>query len=125
VIYCAAYKFSFQDSPEPYQLFVLSNTRAVNQAAEALGRIWPWLAAAILFMSVLGSLFYARYVTRLQLDNIALRQDIQRKEQIEQAQLEFFSAVSHERKPPIIIIKGQLEGMLDGVGVYADRDKYL
>ena len=38
---------------------------------------------------------------------------------------DFFSAVSHELKTPITVLKGQLGGMLDGIGVYADRDKYL
>lgn len=37
----------------------------------------------------------------------------------------FFSAASHELKTPVTILKGQLSGMLEGVGVYKDRDKYL
>ena len=37
----------------------------------------------------------------------------------------FFNAASHELKTPVTILKGQLSGMLDGVGVYQDRDKYL
>ena len=37
----------------------------------------------------------------------------------------FFSAASHELKTPVTILKGQLAGMLEGVGVYQDRDKYL
>lgn len=37
----------------------------------------------------------------------------------------FFSAVSHELKTPVATVIGQLEGMLAGVGVYKDRDKYL
>jgi len=174
IVHCVAYEFTFRDSSELYQLFVLSNTRAVNQAMEALGRIWPWLAAAILLVSILSSVFYARFITRpivrlsgisqkiseldfswrcggkrtdeigtlersldtladrlsqaldeLQSANAALQQDIEKEQRLEQAQLEFFSAVSHELKTPITVIKGQLGGMLDGVGVYADRDKYL
>ena len=34
-----------------------------------------------------------------------------------------FSAVSHELKTPITVIKGQLEGMLLNVGKYKERDK--
>lgn len=37
----------------------------------------------------------------------------------------FFNAASHELKTPVTILKGQLSGMLEGVGVYRDRDKYL
>ena len=44
---------------------------------------------------------------------------------LEQARTRFFSAVSHELKTPVTIIKGQLEGMLLGIGAYKDRDKYL
>ena len=41
------------------------------------------------------------------------------------ARTNFFSAVSHELKTPITIMKGQLEGMLLGIGAYKDREKYL
>ena len=37
----------------------------------------------------------------------------------------FFNAASHELKTPVTILKGQLSGMLEGVGIYQDRDKYL
>ena len=57
--------------------------------------------------------------------NDALQKDVEREQQLEQAQRDFFSAVSHELKTPITVMKGQLGGMLDGIGVYADRDKYL
>jgi len=174
IVHCIGADFSFQDSSENCQLLVFASTRAVNQAAEALSRIWPWLAAAILLVSILSSVFYARFITRpivrlsgisqklsgldfswrcrelrtdeigtlahdldeladrlshsmqeLQAANDALRKDVEREQQLEQAQRDFFSAVSHELKTPITILKGQLGGMLDGIGVYADRDKYL
>ena len=174
VVHCIGSDFSFKDSSEKYQLLVFASTRAVNQAVEALGRIWPWLAAAILLVSVLTSLFYAHFITRpivrlsgisqklseldfdwrcrerrtdeigtlarnldeladrlshsmqeLQAANDTLQKDVERERQLEQAQRDFFSAVSHELKTPITIIKGQLGGMLDRIGVYTDRDKYL
>ena len=174
IVHCIGTEFSFQDSSENCQLLIFASTRAVNQAAEALGHIWPWLAAAILLVSVLTSLFYAHFITRpivrlsgisqklseldfswrcrerrtdeigtlahnldelanrlshsmqeLQTANDALQKDVEREQQLEQAQRDFFSAVSHELKTPITVLKGQLGGMLDGIGVYADRDKYL
>ncbi len=174
IVHCIGTEFSFQDSSENCQLLIFASTRAVNQAAEALGHIWPWLAAAILLVSVLTSLFYAHFITRpivrlsgisqklseldfswrcgeqrtdeigtlahnldeladhlsrsmqeLQAANDALQKDVEREQQLEQAQRDFFSAVSHELKTPITVMKGQLGGMLDGIGVYADRDKYL
>ena len=51
--------------------------------------------------------------------NCALRGEMERE------RLAFFSAASHELKTPVTILKGQIGGMLDGVGVYRDRDKYL
>ena len=44
---------------------------------------------------------------------------------MERQRMAFFSAASHELKTPVTILEGQLAGMLDGVGVYRDRDKYL
>ena len=61
----------------------------------------------------------------LQEANVKLRADIAHEKELEQAQLDFFSAVSHELKTPVSIIKGQTEGMLLNVGDYQNRDKYL
>lgn len=61
----------------------------------------------------------------LQVANRKLQLDIEHEKALEQARTNFFSAASHELKTPITIIKGQLEGMLLGIGVYKDRDKYL
>ncbi len=57
--------------------------------------------------------------------NVKLQEDIEHEKELEQAQMDFFSAASHELKTPITIIKGQLEGMLLGIGIYRDREKYL
>lgn len=61
----------------------------------------------------------------LQEANIKLREDIEKEREAEKRQLEFFSAVSHELKTPLTVVKGQLEGMLLGVGEYKDHKKYL
>ncbi len=57
--------------------------------------------------------------------NEELKADIRREKALEQAQIEFLAAASHELKPPITVIKRQLEGMLLGIGAYKDREKYL
>ena len=57
--------------------------------------------------------------------NAALRGDMERARELERQRLAFFSAASHELKTPVTILKGQLTGMLDEVGVYRDRDRYL
>lgn len=61
----------------------------------------------------------------LQNANRKLKADIELEKKLEQARTDFFSAVSHELKTPVTIIKGQLEGMLLGIGAYKDREKYL
>lgn len=45
--------------------------------------------------------------------------------ELEQRRMEFFADASHELKTPVTILKGQIEGMEQNVGVYKDRDKYL
>ena len=64
-------------------------------------------------------------LTDLKKANAELEADIKWEKALEQAQLDFFSAASHELKTPITIIKGQLEGMLLGIGAYKNREKYL
>lgn len=64
-------------------------------------------------------------LTELQNANTALQHDIDRERELEQQRIAFFSAASHELKTPITILKGQLSGMLAGIDVYKDRDKYL
>ena len=57
--------------------------------------------------------------------NAKLAADYNQEKQLEQQRTEFFSSVSHELKTPITIVKGQLQGMIGGVGRYKDRDTYL
>ena len=52
----------------------------------------------------------------LQSANLQLQKDIEHQKVLERAQQDFFSSASHELKTPITIIKGQLEGMLLGIG---------
>ena len=165
---------AFKGSDAVYELSVIANVTAVNQAVQAMGQVLPYLILVVLVISILGALFYSRYITRpivrlsgisrkmadmdfdwkcgetradelgqlgrsldelserlsaamtdLKTANDALRQDIDRERALEQQRMTFFSAASHELKTPITILKGQLAGMLAGVDVYQDRDKYL
>ncbi|MDR3239133.1 MAG: HAMP domain-containing histidine kinase [Clostridiales bacterium] len=54
-----------------------------------------------------------------------LRQEKETVNQLEQAKTDFMRAASHELKTPIAALNGILEGMIDGIGVYKDRNKYL
>lgn len=66
-----------------------------------------------------------RALSDLREANLLLQNDIDKERELERQRLEFFSAVSHELKTPITVIKGQLEGMLGNVGVYKDHEAYL
>lgn len=57
--------------------------------------------------------------------NAKLKSDIDREREQEKKRIAFFSAVSHELKTPITILKGHLAGMLQGIGEYKNRDYYL
>lgn len=61
----------------------------------------------------------------LQSANRKLEADMKQEKELEQARINFFSAASHELKTPVTIIKGQLEGMLLGIGAYRNHEKYL
>lgn len=64
-------------------------------------------------------------LTDLETANKQLVKEVEYEKKLDQERLDFFSAASHELKTPITIIKGQLQGMLLGIGVYRERDKYL
>lgn len=57
--------------------------------------------------------------------NASLQRDIDREREMERRRSAFFAAASHELKTPITVLKGQISGMLAGVDIYQDRDKYL
>lgn len=167
-------QITFADQEGTYQLLVSPQLRLANQAVEALGRVAPWLALALLAFSLLCAFGYSRYITRpivrlngiagrmaeldlqwvcgerrrdeigqlgrsldkmarrlsaaltdLETANQALRGEVARERELDRQRMAFFSAASHELKTPVTILKGQLSGMIDGVDVYRDRDKYL
>lgn len=61
----------------------------------------------------------------LQTANIKLQADIKKEREHERRRRDFFTAVSHELKTPVTILKGELDGMILKVGKFKDRDKYL
>lgn len=51
--------------------------------------------------------------------------EMKKVSELEQARTAMFRSAGHELKTPIAALSGMLDGMLDGVGVYNDREKYL
>jgi len=64
-------------------------------------------------------------LTDLQVANSKLQADINFKQQQEQQRTQLFTALSHELKTPLVILKGELEGMIKNIGAYSDRETYL
>lgn len=166
--------FTFTDSDERYMLSLFDTLDGVNYSQQAMQEVFPYIVLMILIISLLGSLFYSRYITKpvvklskisqkiadldftykyetkradeigilgknlntlstnlstsieqLRLTNQQLKLDIDRERKLERQRTTFFSAVSHELKTPITILKGQISGMLSGIDVYKDKEKYL
>lgn len=57
--------------------------------------------------------------------NHQLQIDIEKERKQEKQRRAFFTAVSHELKTPITILKGQVESMIYGIGDYKNKEKYL
>ncbi|OBR65128.1 hypothetical protein A7K91_05040 [Paenibacillus oryzae] len=64
-------------------------------------------------------------LAQLQNANDSLSRELDRKQRLDKQRTSFFSAASHELKTPLTVLKGQLSGMLAGVDIYRNRDKYL
>ncbi|MCM1062252.1 MAG: HAMP domain-containing histidine kinase [Eubacterium sp.] len=57
--------------------------------------------------------------------NDRLTDDVEKFKALEEQRKNFFSAVSHELKTPLTILKGQIENMILGYGDYQNHEKYL
>ena len=70
----ARYELQFQDGQRA-ELIISGGLRAVNRATEAMRRVLPYLALALLAFSLAGSFFYARFITRpiVDMSDIAAR----------------------------------------------------
>ena len=67
----------------------------------------------------------ARSMTDLTEANHKLKLEMNKEKEREKQRKDFFMAVSHELKTPLMILKMQLTGMIEKVGIYKNRDLYL
>jgi two-component system sensor kinase Ihk len=54
-----------------------------------------------------------------------LQQEMAKVNRLERDKTELMQSASHELKTPIAALSGMLEGMIDNIGVYRDKEKYL
>jgi len=64
-------------------------------------------------------------MNELESANRQLTADVKKFQSLEEQRRNFFSAVSHELKTPLTIIKGQIENMMLGYGDFKNHEKYL
>ena len=57
--------------------------------------------------------------------NQKLTHDIDFEKEQEEKKKHLIMTINHEVKTPLAVMKGMIEGMIDGVGRYKDRDRYL
>lgn len=61
----------------------------------------------------------------LKASNAALRGEVAQERALDLQRRAFFAAASHELKTPVTILRGHISGLLDGIGIYQDQEKYL
>jgi signal transduction histidine kinase len=93
------------------------NPELIEQIEDTFDTMFPTLIIVILLVSMAIAFLYTRFVMKNRNLQIAIEDERRRRE--------FFSALSHELKTPVTILKGELDGMILNVGKFKDRDKYL
>jgi two-component system sensor histidine kinase VanS len=79
--------------------------------------MFPILFVGVFFISMVIAFFYTLFMVK--------NRNLQNAIEEEKRRRSFFSALSHELKTPVTILKGELDGMILNVGKFKDRDKYL
>ena len=99
----------------------------LSQTAAQMQSMEPDISAALHTKDELGELSHNLDSLYQSLcSNIGrLKEEMERTSLLEQSKTDFMRAASHELKTPIAALNGIVEGMLDHVGKYRDRDAYL
>jgi signal transduction histidine kinase len=100
------------------------NPKSIEQVTDTFDTIFPILFLVIFTISLFIAFIYTHFTVNnknLQIANEKLQIHIEE----EHRRRNLFSAISHELKTPVTILKGELDGMILNVGKFKDRDKYL
>lgn len=99
----------------------------LSETAASMQDLTPNISSGIVSNDELGTLshnldtLYARFRTTLE----TLQEEMFKVSEIEKSKTDFMRAASHELKTPLAALNGITEGMIDGVGVYVDKTRYL
>lgn len=99
----------------------------ISGAAEKMKNLEPDAVSGIQSKDELGLLSGNLDALYLSLrENIGnLQKEMEKVSCLEKSKTEMMQSASHELKTPIAALSGMLDGMIDNIGVYKDRDKYL
>ena len=110
-----------------YAKTITAPITSISQAAFNMRTLESSVRCDVRFSGEIGEL--AVNINELYARLLAVIGDLQREIQnvaaADKEKTDFMLAVSHELKTPLTAVKGMLEGMIYGVGVYKDRDEYL
>jgi two-component system sensor histidine kinase VanS len=107
-----------------YTIILYADPQEIEQVINTFDIVFPILFIIVFIISLFTAFIYTRIMVNnknLQIANEKLQADIED----ERRRRNFFSAISHELKTPVTILKGELDGMILNVGKFKDRDKYL
>ena len=90
------------------RIAISSMFQPINEAKSILLMLAPFLLLLDILLGLILAYFY-----------------LKREEQYAQNKTDFMRAAHHELKTPIAALNGIVEGMIDNVGVYKNRDEYL
>lgn len=100
---------------------------AISGAASEMQKMTPGVQSGIRTDDELGELsrnldgMYNSLCANME----ALQCEMERVNQLEKSKTDFMRAASHELKTPIAALNGIVEGMIDHVGIYKNKEKYL
>jgi|GEM_PF-721754 len=110
-----------------YSRMITKPILSISSAAEQMRGLAPGAESKVESNDELGALsgnlntLYSTLCTHIEF----LQEETKRVTAMEQSKTHFLRAAGHELKTPIAALNGIVEGMLDDVGVYKDKTKYL
>ncbi|MCL2356135.1 MAG: HAMP domain-containing histidine kinase [Defluviitaleaceae bacterium] len=102
----------YDPHPEISHLTIIAPLQPIDEAQVVIISMLPYLAGA-------------GFVTAFGLAFLFVKRETKRTEKLEAMKTDFLRAAGHELKTPIAALGGMLDGMMDEVGAYKNRDKYL